>query len=115
MSVTSNLDRSELFVVGDAIQGGLYLQSSKDDGTTFSKTRIDTAKTAQSWRYPAVCVDGADRLHVVWMDDRTGYGALYHAYSDDHGKSFSKNSCISDEQFSIPRGRAVATSWRSKW
>ncbi len=102
VSVSSNLNRSELYVVGDAVKEGLYLQCTRDGGATWTKTRIDTAKKAQAWRYPAVYADSTERLHVVWMDDRTGYGALYHAYSDNGGKSFSKNSCISDEQFPFP-------------
>ena len=47
-------------------------------------------------------VDGGGRIHVVWMDDRNGYGAVYHAYSDDQGKTFSDNSRVSDKIFSFP-------------
>jgi hypothetical protein len=36
------------------------------------------------------------------MDDHEGYGAVYHAYSDDRGRSFSNASRVSDVRFSFP-------------
>ena len=102
VTVATNISRNTIYVVGDSTMSGLYLQSSEDGGKTWRQSRIDDAKQSQAWRYPAAHVDSSGRLHVVWMDDRTGYGALYHAYSDDGGKSFSKNNRISDQPFPFP-------------
>jgi hypothetical protein len=50
--------------------------------------RVDDARRASAWRYPAIHVDARGRVHVIWIDDRSGSGALYHPYSDDAGASF---------------------------
>ena len=95
-------DRRDIYVVGDSIQNGLSVQTTNDGGNTWHTSRVDTATNATSWRYPAIHVDEKGRIHVVWMDDRNGYGAVYHAYSDDRGKTFSENSRVSDQNFSFP-------------
>lgn len=100
--VGTNRSRDRVYVVGDSTKDGLYLESSSDGGRTWRRSRIDDAKKSQAWRYPALHVDSQDRLHVVWMDDRSGSGALYHAYSDDGGRNFSKNCQISDAPFPFP-------------
>ncbi len=95
-------DHARLFVVGDSNAGGLWLQSTQDGGLSWKSTRIDTGDRASAWRYPAIHVDGRGRLHVVWMDDRDGQAAIYNAYSDDNGASFSTNSRVSDQPFPFP-------------
>jgi hypothetical protein len=95
--------RHIVYAVGDAKSGGgLWLSASRDDGKTWKRTRIDDARTATAWRFPATAVSKDGRVHVAWMDDREGYGALYHAYSDDGGRSFSKSERVSDRPFPLP-------------
>jgi hypothetical protein len=95
-------DRRRLYVVGDSGTGGLWIQNTQDGGKTWQTTRVDTASHASAWRYPAIHIDSHGRIHVVWMDDRDGQGAIYHAYSDDSGASFSVNSRVSDQPFPFP-------------
>lgn len=95
-------DRRTVYAVGDSTAGGLWMHASSDGGRTWRRTRIDDAVRASAWRYPAVHVDGKGRIHVVWMDDRTGHGALYHAYADDSGASFSANTRVTDRPFAFP-------------
>ena len=97
-------DRRRVYVVGDSTVGGLRIQRSGDGGKTWLMARVDDAARATAWRYPAVHVDGRGRVHVTWMDDRSGFGAIYHAYSDDGGASFSPNTRVSDQQFEFPPG-----------
>jgi hypothetical protein len=95
--------RRIVYVVGDAKRGGgLWLSASRDGGKSWKRTRIDDARSAKAWRFPAITVSKDGRVHVVWMDDREGYGALYHAYSDDSGRSFSKSERVSDQPFPFP-------------
>ena len=94
--------RGIIYVVGDAVTGGLWLNRTEDGGNTWQKARIDDARRATAWRFPAISVSTEGRVHVVWMDDREGYGAVYHAYSDDGGKSFSRNERVSDKSFPFP-------------
>jgi hypothetical protein len=95
-------DRRTAYAVGDSIAGGLRIQTSVDGGKSWRVTRVDDAARATAWRYPAVHVDVGGRVHVAWMDDRSGFGAIYHAYSDDAGVSFSPNTRLSDQQFRFP-------------
>jgi hypothetical protein len=95
-------DRRVAYAVGDSTGGGLQMQSSADGGKTWRTKRVDDAARATAWRYPAVHVDPKGRVHVVWMDDRAGFGAIYHAYSDDAGATFSPNTRLSDKPFPFP-------------
>ena len=95
-------DRRVVYVVGDSTRGGLQMQMSTDGGRTWRTKRVDDAARATAWRYPAVHVDPKGRVHVAWMDDRAGFGAIYHAYSDDAGATFSPNTRLSDKTFPFP-------------
>lgn len=97
-------DRKNIYIVGDSLQNGLSLHTTSDGGKTWRTSRVDTASNATSWRYPAIHVDARGRIHVAWMDDRNGDGTVYHAYSDDKGKTFSDNSRVSDKSFLFPGG-----------
>jgi hypothetical protein len=92
-------DRRTAYVVGDAVRGGLWLQATEDGGKTWRKARVDTAPTALAWRYPAIAVSPTGRVHIIWMDNRDSHGAVYHAYSDDGGRTFSENARVSDRPF----------------
>jgi len=95
-------DRRIVYAVGDSAGGGLQIQTSADGGKTWRTRRVDDAARATAWRYPAVHVDPKGRVHVAWMDDRAGSGAIYHAYSDDAGATFSPNTRLSDKTFAFP-------------
>jgi hypothetical protein len=99
---STDQSRSMIYVVGDSVREGLFLHSSHDCGRTWMKTKITSSKTAHAWRYPAVSVDSRQSVHVVWMDDNTGHGVMYHSSSNNQGKSFSKAERISDEDFPMP-------------
>jgi hypothetical protein len=95
-------DRRTVYVVGDGATVGLLIHVSADGGRTWRVSRVAYSPQAHAWRYPAIHVDGRGRIHVVWMDDRSGFGALYHAYSDDSGVHFSADTKISDQSFAFP-------------
>lgn len=95
-------DGRTVYVVGDSATGGLLIHVSSDGGRTWRVSRVDHSPQAHAWRYPAIHVDGRGRIHVVWMDGRSGFGALYHAYSDDRGVHFSADTKISDQSFTFP-------------
>jgi hypothetical protein len=95
-------DRRTVYAVGDGTLGGLRIHTSADGGKTWRVTRVDDAARASAWRYPVVHVEAGGRVHVAWMDDRGGFGAVYHAYSDDAGVNFSPNKRVSDQQFRFP-------------
>jgi hypothetical protein len=100
-------DRRTIYAIGDSTTAGLHIQMSADGGKTWRMTRVDDAARATAWRYPAIHVDRKGRVHVVWMDDSSGFGAIYHAYSDDAGASFSPSTRVSDQQFAFPADAPV--------
>jgi hypothetical protein len=95
-------DQRTVYAVGDSTAGGLHMQVSQDGGQTWRASRVDNGARATTWRYPAVHVDRKGRVHVVWMDDHAGFGAVQHAYSDDGGASFSPSTRVSDQPFRFP-------------
>lgn len=100
--VATSPDRSAVYVVGDAAAGGLILHTTRDLGQTWATTRIDGGARAHAWRFPAIAVARTGRIHVAWMDDHEGFGAVYHAWSDDQGRSFSPPTRVSDRPFPFP-------------
>ena len=95
-------DRKTIYVVGDSVGGGLFVHVTEDLGKSWRKQRVDSAAKATAWRYPAIQVDKAGRLHIVWLDNREGRGNVYHTYSDDRGRSFAKETRVSDARFALP-------------
>ena len=96
-------DGQIVYVVGDSVAEGLMLYMSDDGGESWRRSRIDDGGGAVAWRFPAIHVEASGRVHVIWMDDRNGSGALYHAYSDTRGRTFSRNTKISDTAFPFPK------------
>jgi hypothetical protein len=81
-------DRKRIYVVGDALAGAPQFSWSEDGGRTWSVKHIGMASAPRASRYPTIHVSERGRVHIVWMDDRNGSGALYHVYSDDFGVHF---------------------------
>ncbi len=85
--------------------GHVRFAASRDCGTTFSlPITVNDDHAAISHRFDALIVDGTGRVHLLWLDKRDkekageAYAgiALYHAVSDDGGKSFGPNRKLTD-------------------
>jgi hypothetical protein len=101
-------DRRAVYVVGDSVSGGLMLSVFVDAGRNWRVSRIAADERASPWRYPTVTVGPDDRVHVIWMEDRDGSGAIYNAYSDDRGVTFSAAARVCDAPFPFPAGAPAA-------
>ncbi len=95
-------ERRVAYLVTDSVHRGIQAHITENAGETWRIIRVDDGRPASAWRYPVVHVDSNGRVHVIWMDDRSGSGAVYHAYSDDEGRSFSTDTRVSDVDFSFP-------------
>lgn len=85
--------------------GHVRFAHSRDGGKTFSTPiTVNDDRAPISHRFDSLIVDGAGRVHLVWLDKRAkdaageAYAgiALYHAVSTDGGKSFSANRKLAD-------------------
>ena len=78
--------------------GDISFTRSTDGGTTWgSYTRVNDTTTQQTSN-PVVALDGGGGLHVVWVDNRTGWFQAFYSYSDTVNVSFSPNTSLSPGQ-----------------
>lgn len=100
--IVASPDGKTLHAVGDNSWNGLWALTSTDGGANWKRVQVVAPGTGKAWRYPAIHVDKSQRVHVAWMDDRDGSGAIYHAFSDDRGAVFSAATRVSDAKFPFP-------------
>jgi len=62
----------------------IYYKRSTDGGTTWESDLRLINSTAAS-RYPSICTDSLDRVHVTWHDSRDGNVEIYYKRSTDSG------------------------------
>ena len=65
----------------------IYYARSEDRGATWSAARRLTWRYGASER-PAIAVDSADRIHVVWQGDYPGVTEIYYRQSTDGGTNW---------------------------
>lgn len=108
--------------------GHVRFTYSHDSGKTFSApVTINDDRAPISHRFDALIVDGAGRVHLLWLDrrDREAAGsayagiALYHAVSADGGKTFGANRKLADHTceccriaIALDAGGIPAIAWR---
>ncbi|MEY3202643.1 MAG: hypothetical protein RIR70_2193 [Pseudomonadota bacterium] len=91
-----------------AYAGHVMFTRSTDGGKHFEKPRrINEDDRDISHRFDNLIIDGAGRVHVVWVDrrdvedakarleERAG-ASIYHAYSDDDGATWSPNQRLAE-------------------
>jgi hypothetical protein len=83
--------------------GEVYHQASTDGGKTWSDPKVlsdDVEKDMFVQVIPNISVAPNGRVDAVWWDTRSDPGTrsndVYYAYSDDNGRTWSKNQRISD-------------------
>ncbi len=81
----------------------IYYRNSTDGGKTFSPAKLlndDDPKALASQFLPAISVAPNGRVDVAWWDFRDDPGNyvndVYYTYSNDNGKTWSKNIRITD-------------------
>lgn len=82
----------------------IFFARSEDKGKTFSKNiRLNDDKGFAYQGNPAIAVDPAGTVYVVWSDNREGTDDIYFTTSRDKGKTFSRNVRINDEKPNAPQ------------
>ncbi len=84
--------------------GEIYHQASTDGGKSWSDPKVitdDNEKDLRGQYIPNISVAPNGRVDAVWWDTRDDPGIrsndVYYAYSNDNGKTWSKNQRITDQ------------------
>jgi hypothetical protein len=83
----------------------IQLAASRDGGRTWSRTRVNddapcsNGLAANHMTPRAVLDPKTGRLHVIWLENRSGTGAVVYASCDVGGASCSPNENVSDAPF----------------
>jgi BNR repeat protein len=81
---------------------GLFLRSSADSGRTWSPPQIVSAaprpqsQDTADHDFPMIATSGAERLCVVWVDDRRGAFDVWARCSTDGARTFGADVLLSD-------------------
>jgi hypothetical protein len=78
----------------------IFLATSKDRGASWSRTRINDDAPCANHMTPNLAVDRqTGRVHLIWIENRSGAGAVAYAWCEAGGTSCSPNEAVSDLPF----------------
>jgi hypothetical protein len=78
----------------------IVLASSKDGGVTWARTTVNDDSPCASHMLPATALDPATgKVHVAWVENRSGVGAVVYSSCMTGGVKCAKNEQISDSPF----------------
>jgi hypothetical protein len=90
----------------------IFLATSKDKGKTWSRIRVnDDAPCANHMTPTAVLDPKTGEVHVVWTENRSGFGAVAYARCAAGGGSCSANEAVSD----APSASYSLGRWSAAW
>jgi hypothetical protein len=78
----------------------IVLSSSKDGGVTWSRESVNDDAPCATHMLPAAALDSATgKVHIAWVENRSGQGAVGYAACDKSGTSCSKNEAVGEAPF----------------
>lgn len=78
----------------------IYLATSADGGKSWSRRKVNDDAHCASHMTPHTALDPKTGvLHITWLDNRSGVGALAYASCAPGGSSCSANEAVSDKPF----------------
>jgi len=86
-------------VTGMPGENDIFYSNSSDHQTFSANRKIDNATTGAYHLTPRIAVDGDDKVHVMWTDNRSSgrFDVLY-TNSTDGGVSFQQDHVVNDDQ-----------------
>jgi len=91
---------SSVYVAWQDFRNGnwdIYFAKSINGGASFgASVRVDDSTGTSEQSAPAMNVDGAGDIYVVWQDGRSGNWDVYSAVSTDQGASFDANVRVNE-------------------
>jgi hypothetical protein len=79
----------------------IFVASSKDGGVTWpTRTKVNDDGACATHMLPAAALDpSTGRVHVIWVENRSGAGAVAYASCASGGTSCGKNEAVSEAPF----------------
>lgn len=114
--VVADESRGLLYVVYPA--GGrdgvwdIVLATSRDDGKTWSHRKVNDDARCANHATPHAALDPVDgRLHVTWIENRSGAGGVGYAVCESGGASCGANEAVNDAPFAAYE----LVRWSPRW
>jgi hypothetical protein len=78
----------------------VMLATSRDGGVTFSSQKVNDDTACATHMLPAAALDpSTGRVHIAWLENRTGTGAVGYVSCTAEGRACTKNETVSDQPF----------------
>lgn len=90
---------------GTLAQTDLFVSISTDGGQTFSSNIQINAPASDYHSTPAIALGAEGRIHLSWSVFSSTAQALYYAYSDDEGATFTEPLLMASSADDTERGR----------
>jgi hypothetical protein len=118
--VVPDFARHLLYVVyaagGDDLRWDVMLATSRDGGKTSARTRVNDDAPCANHRIPTAVLDPkSGRVHVAWLDNRSGFGEAVWAACDSGGAHCGPNERISDAPFTAFRHVRLSPRWLGEY
>jgi hypothetical protein len=90
----------------------IHLATSKDGGATWARIKVNDDAPCANHASASTAVDPkTGRVHIMWIENRSGVGGVAYASCDSGGARCSANEAVSDAPFAS----YVLTAHSPKW
>lgn len=77
----------------------IILATSVDGGLTWKRTTVNDDGPCASHMLPTATLDSAGRIHVMWIENRSGMGSVAYSVCQPNATKCSANEIINDQPF----------------
>lgn len=101
-----------LYPAGPSQRWDLWLATSRDDGKTWSHARVNDDSPCATHMTPQAALDPkTGTVHVTWLENRSGMGAIAYAACESGGARCGANERVGDRPFASFRLARHAPDW----
>jgi hypothetical protein len=102
--VVADVDKKLLYVVYPAgtpdLKWDIFLATSKDGGKKWTSIKVNDDEPCASHMTPTAAIDvKTGKVHVAWLENRTGSGGVAYAVCERGGKKCGANEAVNDQAF----------------
>ena len=94
----------------------VMLATSRDSGATWARIKVNDDAPCANHANPSIAVDPTTgRVHIVWIENRSGAGGVAHASCDPGGTRCSPNDAVNDAPFASYVLTAHSPRWMGEY